>query len=92
MAERNSEAAPLEDSPSDVEEFLRDAVEGDEVDDPDLGDVDAGPGEVVAIEDGVEVRHPLETHPFQPVEDESGELIGKDSFPEVADGPSDGDR
>jgi hypothetical protein len=92
MAEQNSEAAALEDSPSDMEAFLRDAVEMDEVEDPDLGDVDAGPGEVVAMEDGVEVRHPLETHPFQPVEDESGQLIGKDSFPEVADGPPDVDR
>ena|SRR5919106_63645 len=83
MAERNAGPPALEDSPSDVEEFLHDAVEMSEVADPDLGDVQAAPGEVVGVVDGVEVRHLTdETDHVLPIEDESGRVIGRDSFPD----------
>jgi hypothetical protein len=92
MAEHNSGDAMLEDSPSEVEEFLRDAVEMDDVQDPNLGDVQAEPGEVVAVIDGVEIRHlPDESGHVLPVEDESGEVIGEDSFPESELGVESGD-
>jgi hypothetical protein len=90
MGERNSEAAALEDSPSDVEEFLSDAVEMKDVDDPDLGDVQAEPGEVIAVVDGVEIRHVIDdSDHVLSIEDDSGEIIGKDSFPDSERGEDD---
>ena len=81
----------LEESPTEVAELLRDAVTMDAAGEPELGDVDVPPGEVVGIVDGVEIRHLTdESDHVLPVEDENGELIGKDSFPEVADLSSDG--
>jgi hypothetical protein len=80
----------LEDPPEVVEELLRDAVEADA--EAEIGDVDVAPGEVVGIVDGVEIRHVTdESDHVLPIEDENGELIGKDSFPEVPDFPSDGE-
>jgi len=81
----------LAESPEEVQELLRDAVTMEAAGEPELGDVDVAPGEVVGIVDGVEIRHLTdESDHVLPVEDENGELIGKDSFPEVADLPSDG--
>jgi hypothetical protein len=78
----------LEDPPEVVEELLRDAVEADA--EAEIGDVDVAPGEVVGIVDGVEIRHVTdESDHVLPIEDENGELIGKDSFPEVPDFSSD---
>lgn len=92
MAEQNAGPPGLEDSPSDVEEFLRDAVEMSDVADPDLGDVQAAPGEVVGVVDGVEFRHLTdETDHVLPIEDESGRVIGRGSFPDGELGkPSEG--
>ena len=81
VAEQN----PLEDSPSEVEQFMRDAVDMEDVEDPNLGDVLAKPGEVVAVVDGIEIRHLTdESDHVLPIKDGTGEVIGKGSFPEVA--------
>ena len=81
----------LAESPAEIQEFLRDAVTMEAAGEPELGDVDVAPGEVVGIVDGVEIRHlPDESDHVLSIEDMNGELIGKDSFPEVADLPPDG--
>jgi hypothetical protein len=50
----------------------------------DLGDVLAAPGEVVGVADGKEVRHEVDDRDIVlPIEDDDGELIGKESFPET---------
>jgi hypothetical protein len=82
----------LEESPEVVEDLLRDAVEMAAAEgDLGLGDVDVPPGEVVAVVSGVEIRHLTdEGDHVLPVEDENGELIGNDTFPEVPDLPLNG--
>lgn len=78
----------LEDPPEVVAELSAGAEEADP--DAKVGDVDVAPGEVVGVVDGVEIRHLTdESDHVLPIEDENGELIGKDSFPEVF--PSDGE-
>jgi hypothetical protein len=85
MAEQDSADEALADSPSEEQEFLRDAVEMDAVPEPGLGDVQAEPGAEIAVVDGVSVRNVLdERDRVQPVEDDSGQVIGSDSFPEDA--------
>jgi hypothetical protein len=87
MTEQNSDAEALEDSPSEEQELLRDAVEMDAVPEPELGDVQAEPGEEIAVVDGVPIRNVFdESDRVLPVEDDSGQVIGKDSFPEDASG------
>jgi hypothetical protein len=79
----------LEDPPEVVEELLAGAEEADP--EAEVGDVNVAPGEVVGVVDGVEIRHRTdESDHVLPIEDENGELIGKGSFPEVPDFPSDG--
>ncbi len=78
----------LDDPPEELEELLAGAEEADPQ--AEVGDVDAAPGEVVGVVDGVELRHLTdESDHVLPIEDENGELIGKDSFPEVPHSPSD---
>jgi hypothetical protein len=85
MTEQNSADGALEDSPSEEQEFLRDAVEMDAVSEPGLGDVQAELGAEIAVVDGVSVRNVFdESNRVLPVEDESGQVIGGDSFPEDA--------
>jgi hypothetical protein len=85
MTEQNSADEALEDSPSEEQEFLRDAVEMDAVPDPGLGDVQAEPGAEIAVVDGIAVRNVVDERDLVlPVEDDSGQVIGGDSFPEDA--------
>ena len=85
MTEQDPADAALEDSPSEEQEFLQDAVEMDDVPEPGLGDVQAEPGAEIAVVDGVPVRNVVDERDLVlPVEDDSGQVIGRDSFPEDA--------
>jgi hypothetical protein len=85
VSEQNQADDALQDSTSEEQEFLRDAVEMDDVPEPGLGDVQAEPGAEIAVVDGVAIRNVIdERDRVLPVEDDSGQVIGRDSFPEDA--------
>ena len=49
-----------------------------------LGDVSAAPGEVIGEVGGVTIRYEVDDRDIVlPIEDDDGELIGKESFPET---------
>jgi hypothetical protein len=82
MTEQDPAAEALDDPPTGMD----DAVELADLEDPDLGDVQAAPGEVIGIVDGEEIRNLVdERDTFLPVVDDEGQLIGRDSFPEQPD-------
>lgn len=88
MTEQESAAAAIDDSGSAMQELIDDAVEMGDIDEPDLGDVLSGPGELVGVVDGVEVLNVAdESDHVLSIEDGSGQVIGSDGFPDNAPVP-----
>jgi hypothetical protein len=79
---------PLAESAAEEDELFQDAVEMNELEDPnDIGGVEAELGEVIDVVDGVEIRNLADERDLVlPIEDGSGALIGGDSFPETNGG------
>ena len=77
---------PLAEPPSVEDALFDEAVAMEDLENPDeVGDVDAELGEVIDVVDGVEIRNEADERDLVlPTEDANGNLIGGDSFPEVA--------